>query len=269
MWLSNQTRAFDYTLIPRFDLLVAIAKVMRGNHFFYVCPERKAIYGIPEEPFAIREVMLPDELVPASPFIFRLDTLDASIIAEHVNFAMFKDMPWALVPASRIDEAINYVPLYRPLSDTHLWILVDKFSNHEVDFIDLYGPDSKKSAGLHKAMRAVNAFFNGKSLLSSQTYVFPNMERNITIRDIFSSKAVNGETYIQLQYDNKRFGMFLFKNLFVFNKNDGLTITIRERADNNKAFEAMFRVVHDKNPIKYIINGSVIENTYGMFLNVI
>lgn len=268
MWLSTPTRVSEYSVVQRFDLLVAIAKVMRGNHFFYVSPERGAIYGIPEEPYAIREIKLPPSLIPRSPFWFRLDTLDATIIAEHVNFILFKDIPWALVPATRLDEAMNYIPVFRPTSETKLWTLMDPLSKHEVEFVDLYGPDSKKSVLLPDAMRVLNTFLANRSLLSMRSYVFPNMERSLLVQQIFSGRAVNGEKYIQLSYDDKRFGMMLFKNLFVFNKNDSLTIEIRERIDNPCLFEAMFQVVHDKNPIKYIIDGKVVEYTYGTFYNI-
>lgn len=268
MWLPTQIRVSEYTVIQRFDLLVAVAKVMRGNHFFYISSERGSIYGIPEEPYAIREIRLPPALIPKTSFWFRLDTLDANIIAEHVDFVLFKDIPWALIPATKLDEAVNYTPIFRPTSETRLWTLVDTVSKQEVEFVDLYAPDSKKVTAFRDVVRVLNSFFNNKRLLSMYSYVFPNMERSLTIQQVFSGRAVNGEKYIQLSYDDKRFGMLLFKNLFPFNKNDLLTIEIRERTDNPNIFEAMFQVVHDKNPIKYIIEGKVVEYTYGTFYNI-
>ena len=268
MWLSNQINLSKYHIIQRFDLIVAIAKVMRGNHFFYVSSENSAIYGIPEEPYAIREIKIPQSLNPPVSFIFRLDTLNAESISEYINFALFDDIPWALIPATNADNMYNCTPIFRPSTSNRLWTIIDKMSKQEIDYIDLYCPDSDKSAPLPLVMQTLNDFFSSRNCLSPIPYIFPNMERNILVQTVFSSKAVYGEKYLDLSYDDIHYGIFLFKNLFVFNKNDKLSIEIRNRIDRPGTFEAKFTVTHDKNNIKYIIDGKLVECTYCTFIQI-
>ena len=268
MWLSNQINPSKYHIIQRFDLIVAIAKIMRGNHFFYVSKENGAIYGVPEEPYAIREVKLPPGLTPPISFVFRLDTLNAEMVSEYINFALFDDIPWALIPVTDATNMYRYTPIFRPSTGTRLWTIVDKMFKQEIEFLDLYCPDSDKAAPLPYAMQTFRDFFASRNCLSAMPYVFLNMERNVLLQDVFSSKAIYGEKYLDLSYDDKHYGILLFKNLFVFNKNDKLAIEIRDRIDRPGAFEAKFIVTHDKNNIKYIIEGKLVEHTYCTFIHI-
>ena len=265
MWLANQINPFKYSYVNRFDLIVAIAKAMRGNHFFYISAETGSLYAVPEEPYAIREVILPQELRTDVSFVFRIDTLDPDILERHINFVIFHDMPWALIPATQVDKAIDYSPFFKPVSDTRVWTILNTMTRSEVEFLDLYGPDGKKSTLLPKAMDVFRNFFSSRSLISQQGYVFPSMERSTILQDAFANKATMGEQFLSLQYDNKDFSIFLFKNLFSFNKNDKVWIEGRDRIDNPNLFELKITVTHDKNPIKYIIPGDFVENTYCSF----
>ena len=68
--------------------------------------------------------------------------------------------------------------------------------------------------------------------------------------------------------DNHSYGLYIYKNLFTFNKNDRLDITVYDRMDYYGVFEASFDVIHDKNPIKFVFDGDFGEITYGTFLRV-
>ena len=265
MWQENPIRNSKYHYINRFDLIIAIAKVMRGNHFYYVSAENQALYAVPEEPYAIREVLLPPELHQDTSFLFRLDMVDPELVNRHLNFVLFDAVPWALIPSINLDDAHDYAPFYRPVSDTKIWTIVNTLNKAEVEHVDLYGPDGSKSAMLPNVMSTFQSFFNTRQYVSLDKYVFPNMERSIIVQDVFANKASMGEKYLDLRYNNMSFGFFLFKNLFSFNKNDLLTIEARKRVDNNKIFELKFTVTHDKNNVKYIIPGDFIESTYVVF----
>lgn len=271
MWLSSPIRASKYSYVERFDLIVAIAKAMRGNHFYYVSAPDRAIYGVPEEPYAIRRVFLPPEINVGQSFIFRLDTIDPDVVAHHLNFVLFEDLPWALIPAMNKDDIINCTPIFRPSSDVKLWTIVNTSGNiyREIEFIDLYGPDGKKAAPLPRVMDAIKAFFAAQSHVSQMAYVFPSMERHTVVQDVFSSKASMGERFLDLTFDDKSYGILLFKNLFSFNKNDALTIEARDRIDQPNLFQMEFKVTHDKSPIKYIVEGKFVESTFATFVHLI
>ena len=266
MWLSHPIRTSKYSYINRFDLIVALARAMRGNHFYYLSAENQALYGIPEEPYAVREIKLPPELYQTASFIFRIDTMDLEILNQYLNFVLFDDMPWALIPAIHLDDAIDYTPFFKPVSDTKLWTIINSVNRAEVEFLDLYGPDGKKSSMLPLIRDIFSSFFNSRNLLMNERCMFYNMERSTIVQDVFASKANMGEKYLPLWFNDRNYSIFLFKNLFYFNKNDLLTIEGRNRVNSNKVFELRFEVIHDKNPIKYIIPESFTENTYATFV---
>ena len=268
MWQENPIRNSKYSFVNRFDLIIAIAKVMRGNHFYYVSAENQAIYAVPEEPYAVREVLLPPDLHQDTSFVFRLDMVDPELVNRHLNFVLFDDVPWALIPTINLEDASDYAPFFRPVSDTKLWTIVNTMNKAEVEHVDLYGPDGSKSAMLPNVLSTFQSFFNTRHLISPETYIFPGMERSIVVQNVFANKASMGEKYLDLRYDNMSFGFFLFKNLFSFNKNDLLTIEARRRVDSYRIFELKFTVTHDKNNIKYIIPGDFIESTYVTFASI-
>ena len=266
MWLSHPINPSKYQIVRRFDLIVAIAKVMRGCHFYYVSAPTHRLYGIAENGAMIREVVLPGNMEVSTSFIFRLDTIDKDILSTYVDFALLDDMPWALFPLIKYEEFEDYQPMFKPVTEYKLWTVTNKRSRLEVEFLDLYGVDGVKSVGLRATQTLIDGFMASRGLLSEMEYRFPNMERHLTVQNVFSSKASMGERYLHLQYDDRKYGIYLFKNLFTFNKNDGLTIGIRDRIDNPNLFEARFTVKHDKNPIKFIIDGDFIENTHATFV---
>lgn len=269
MWLSHPINPSKYQIVRRFDLIVAVAKVMRGCHFYYVSASTHCLYGVAENNSMIREVALPRNMEISTSFIFRLDTIDKDILSTYVDFALLDDMPWALFPLIKYEEFEDYQPMFKPITEYKVWTVINKRSKLEVEFLDLYGVDGVKSVSLRAVQTLVNSFLLSRNLLSGVEYRFPHMERHLTVQNVFSSKASMGEKYLHLQYDDKRYGIYLFKNLFTFNKNDGLTITIRDRVDFGNLFEARFTVTHDKNPIKFIVDGDFVENTYATFIKLV
>lgn len=269
MWLSHPINPSKYKIVRRFDLIVAIAKVMRGCHFYYVSALTHCLYGIAEENTMIREVPLPLNMEVNTSFIFRLDTIDKDILSTYVDFALLDDMPWALFPLIKYEEFGDYQPLFKPVTEYKVWTVINSRSRLEVEFLDLYGVDGVKSVNLRSAQSLVDGFLSTRGLVSDRQYVFPHMERHLTVQSVFTSKASMGEQYLQLQYDDRKYGFFLFKNLFTLNKNDDLTIFVRDRVDLPNLFEVQFIVKHDKNPIKFVIDGDFIESTYATFIKLV
>lgn len=268
MWLSNPINPSKYKIIRRFDLIVAIAKVMRGCHFYYVDSNRHAIYGIAETGSSIREVIIPQSIEVSSSFIFRLDGIDKDILSTYVDFVILDDLPWAMFPLIKRDEFINYYPLFKPTTvGGSVWTVINLHNRLEVEFLDLYGVDSPKSVYLRQVISLVESFIASRCMLSS-SIIFDNMDRDLTVRKVFSSKASMGEEYLSLKFEEKSYGMFIFKNLFTLNKSDKLRIYISDRIDVPNVFEACFQVTHSNNPIKFIIPGVFVENTYGTFLRI-
>lgn len=241
---------------------------MRGCHFYYVDAMSHAIYGMAEESAIIREVKLPSNIEVNASFIFRIDTLDMDIVNTYIDFAMLDDIKWALFPLIKCDEFKDYKPMFKPVTEYKLWTVISSASRLEVEFLDLYGVDGVKETYLRNTLELINGFFASRQMLSSIPIQFRNMDRSPIVREVFTSKASMGTKYLPLYFDSKRYGIFLFKNLFTLNKNDNLTIIIRDRVDQPELFEACFSVVHEKNSIKFIINGDFIENTYATFVNV-
>lgn len=269
MWLSHPINPSKYQIVRRFDLIVAIAKVMRGCHFYYVSALTHCLYGITEESTTIREVRLPINIEVTTSFLFRLDTIDKDILSTYVDFALLDDMPWALFPLIKYEEFEDYQPLFKPVTEYKVWTVINKRSRLEVEFLDLYGIDGVKSVNLRAVQRLVSDFYDSRFKLSYEQLEFHHMERHPIVQNVFSSKAAMGERYLHLQYDDRKFGIYLFKNLFTFNKNDGLTLLIRERTDYPNLFEVKFVVKHDKNPIKFVIDGDFVESTYATFVKLV
>lgn len=268
MWLSHPINPSKYQIVRRFDLIVAIAKVMRGCHFYYVSAPTHSLYGITENSSTMREIKLPPNMEVTTSFLFRLDTIDKDILATYVDFALLDDIPWALFPLIKYDEFCDYEPLFKPVTEYKLWTVINKRSKLEVEFLDLYGIEGTKTIHLRDVNELLHSFFVSRHLLSPTKLVFPHMERHVIIQQVFSSKASMGEQYLPLQYDLQKYGIFIFKNLFTLNKNDILTLSVRDRLDCDKLFEVDFKVVHDKNPVRFVLSEDFIEHTYATFIKV-
>ena len=265
MWLAHPINPSNYRIVRRFDLLVQIAKIMRGCHFYYVSQENHAIYGVSEEAYAIRELLLPESIPVSTSFIFRLDTVNLDIVSKYVDFAIFDDMPWALIPLVYKDDISEYYPKFKPVSDLQLWTIMNKKTKEEVDFVDLYAPETKKEIPLTPVMDLINSFFFSRRCLSQEHYYFPNMHENQIVQDVFRSKASMGEKYLTLRAEDKFYGFFLFKNLFVLNLNDKLDIVIHDRIDYPQLFDVKFVVLHKNNPLRHLLDNFT-ENTYAAFV---
>ena len=267
MWLSNPINPSKYKIIRRFDLIVAIAKVMRGCHFYYVSSQSHCLYGLAEGSTTIRVVPIPQSIEVNASFIFRIETMDKDIISKYVDFALLDDIQWALFPLIKHDEFCNYLPFFKPVTEYKLWTVIDVRNRQEVEFLDLYGIEGVKSTYLRDTLQLVYDFERTRPLVGPGI-VFDHMERSPIIQQVFSAKASMGERFLPLYFNNQKYGMYIYKNLFTFNKNDLLTITVSDRMDYYGIFEACFTVVHDKNPIKFVIEDQFIEMTYGTFLRV-
>lgn len=267
MWLSHPINPSSYKVVKRFDIIITIAKAMKGCHFYYVCAERHAIYGIPDEIHSIREMPLPLELEVPSSFIFRYDTVDADVVNKYIDFAILEDLQWAMVPLSMREEFKYIQPIWRPISDASLWGLVNTRLNEPIDFVDLYGPDGRKSIMLPNVIDLVNGFLRSRQLVSEPIKTYYAMHLNDTIATVLANKVMMGESYVNLEVDKRNYGFFMFKTLFPMNKDDSLDIKLRDRLDNPKIFEIQFIVNHKKNPFKYIYPGQFIESTYATFIH--
>lgn len=267
MWLAHPINPSKFRVVRRFDLLVQVAKVMRGCHFYYVSEANHAIYGVSEEAYAVRELFLPQSIPVSTSFIFRLDTVNLDIVSKYVDFAIFDDMPWALIPLVNRDEVDHYVPKFKPVTDIQLWTIKDIKTNMEVEFVDLYAPETKKEVTLRPVMDLLNSFFASRQFLSDDHVYFPNMHENEIVQNVFRNKAAMGEKYLPLHSGDKFYGFFLFKNLFILNLNDKLDIVIHDRMDYSNLFDVKFTVFHKNNPVKYILDDMPFtENTYAAFV---
>ena len=267
MWLSHPINPSKYKIVRRFDLIVAIAKVMRGCHFYYVSAPNHAIYGITEDSSTIREVLIPPNLEVTASFMFRVDTVDKDILNKYVDFALLDDIPWALFPLIKHDEFCDYSPLFKPVTEYKLWTVINIRTRLEIEFLDLYGVEGIKTTHFAEVQRLLSGFLATRICIGPPK-VFTHMERHLILRDVFSSKASMGEQYLPLKYIDRDYSIFLSKTLFTFNKNDLLTVTVRDRLDQPQLFEICFSVTHDKNPIKFVIDGDFIENTYATFVRI-
>lgn len=267
MWLLNPINPFKYKVVRRFDQLVAIAKVLRGCHFYYVSSLDHCMYGIAEGSSTIRKFFIPLNIDVTASFMFRLDTLDLDIIGNYIDFAILDDMPWAMLPLIKRDEFPEYQPLFKPVTEYKLWTIIDRRSKQEIEFLDLYGVEGVKSIFYPNAQQVVADYMAARRKVSPQEIIFENMHRSPIVKDVFSMKASMGERFLPLRFNDRSYGFYLYKNLFTFNKNDGLTIKVRDRLDFYNVFEAEFIVRHDKNPIKFISNDFE-ETTIGTFIRV-
>ena len=267
MWLANPINPSKYKIVRRFDLIVAIAKVMRGCHFYYVSARTHALYGIAEQSTTVRVVPIPDYIEVNASFIFRIETMDKDVIAKYVDFVLLDDMQWALLPLIKSGEFEYYTPFFKPVSEYQLWTIIDIRNRQEVEFLDLYGVEGSKTTYLRDALQVVESFEATRGL-SRPVATFTHMERSPIIKQVFSSRAAMGEKFLPLYFDNRSYGLYIYKNLFTFNKNDRLDITVYDRMDCYGVFEASFDVIHDKNPIKFVFDGDFGEITYGTFLRV-
>lgn len=267
MWMAHQINPSNYGIVRRFDIVIAVAKIMRGCHFYYVSIEDKKIYGIPENAFAIREIPLPNGIEATTSFMFRLDMIDADIVNRYVDFIIYKDIPWAMFPVIYKSDAIYYQPKFKPVNTSKLWTVINSYSQEEVVFVDLYGPDGTKAILMENANALLQSYFATRNLVGKELKIFPHMERSQIVQQVFQSKASLGERYLPLKYDGQSYGMYIFKNLFALNKTDRLDIMVRDRIDTPVQFDVTFRVTHDKNPVKYIFSGDFIEDTHVSYLH--
>ena len=266
MWLPNQINPFKYHIVRRFDLIVAIAKVMRGCHFYYVSAPTHSLLGITDGSSTIREVPIPQNIEVSVSFLFRVDTVDKDILSTYVDFALLDDVQWALFPLIKHDEFVDYAPLFKPVTEYKLWTVINKRTRQEIEFLDLYGVEGVKTTHLREVNELIEGYMLTRNRLSPTILTFSHMERNTVIRNVFSSKASMGEKYVHLSYGDKDYSFFLSKALFTFNKNDALTIYATDRIDIPNVFELCFEVKHDKNPIKFVIDGDFIERTHATFI---
>ena len=268
MWFPAPIRVsnFNKYIINRFDLIYDIASKMRGNHYFYVSAERGAIYGVQEDAVMIREVKLPPYLQQQKSFMFRLDMVNKDMVAKYINFVLYPEIQWAIFPLDISNDYNEYIVEYSPVDENHVWCIL--LPNKEVaEYVELISPDASKLSTMRSANLVMSSFLSSRGYLDRNHYIFPNMNLYMPIQKVFGSKASMGEKLIKLTYDGRDYSFFLCKGLFSFNKNDGLVITATDRLDNPSLFELSFTVTHDKNPIKYIIDGDFVEKTYATFLH--
>lgn len=270
MWQSTPINPSKCHIIKRFDILVSLAKIMKGCHFYYACPERQALYGISEEVFGIRELVLPPEVELTYPILFRYDTINIDIMNKYIDFLLLDDIPWALLPIVYKDDLINIMPKWKPINEASLWAIENVKTGLEIDYIDLYGPEGRKSVMLPNIMTVINGFLNSRynGIVSDTIKTFYNMHQNPIIADVLANKVSMGEKYVSLDVYGKSYGFFMFKNLFPINKDDVLDIKVRNRLDNYNLFELEFVVKHKKNTLKYILQDQFVESTYSTFIHV-
>ena len=243
---------------------------MKGCHFYYVSPERRAIYGVSEEAFSIRELLVPPEVELTYPFLFRYDTVNADIMNKYIDFMLLDDIPWALIPIIYYDD-FNIAPKWMPLNEASLWSLEDTRSESggRIDFIDLYGPEGRKSTMLPNVMSMITGFLNSRNncVVSNVVKTFYNMQQDPAVASVLANKVSMGEKYISLNVNGRSYGFFMFKSLFPMNKDDTLDIRVRDRLDNRNLFELEFYVKHKKNTLKYVLPDQFNESTYSTFIH--
>lgn len=256
MWRPYPINPSKYKIVRRLDLLVAIAKAMRGCHFYYANVADQTLYGVPEDLFCIRSMKLPPDLVLETSFIFRTDTVDMDVVSNYIDFVILDDMPWAAIPLIDVQEIKYYQPVFHPESKLKLWTVMKGRS--EVDFIDLLAPQTEKSENLESVRAFISGYLNTRQF-SINPIQFPHMERNLVIKKIFESKVSIGEQFLPLSYDDISYGVLMFRTMFPLNRADYLNITVNDRADNPDLFEVHYEIIHNKNPIEFIIPGNMVE----------
>jgi hypothetical protein len=196
---------------------------------------------------------------------FRLSTINQDIVNYHKDFIFYPEASWMMLPLSTITEHYKYRPMYIGNSD-RAWIMVDEQGN-EVDHINLYGVDTTFAIGINILP---NMVANRRAILPflGEQQFFANKEKDELIQEVFANKTTQGTRYMRLTNINgKGYGFMLFKNLFSLNKNDTLTIIIRDRLDLPDVYQATFAVAKKKSPIPQILP-TYVEYTYAMLVNI-
>lgn len=251
MW-QNTLISNSNIIIPRFDILVDMANVMKSCHVYRVDANAGILYGCNEEPYCIHALKIPQEFVPPISFSFRYDTINQEILKKYRNFALFESSPWALIPCENIPYAHDYMQIMRDGQ----WIIIDKTTGQQVEFLDLYGVDTDKALPVPYIANMLENRAKIVNRLDPVGSFFTDLQLQPAVQEVMSSKASIGRRYLMLEdtIKHKRYGFFVFKNLFNLNKDDKLNAIIRDRVDYPNLFEVEFILQRKKNPIQYIFH---------------
>lgn len=253
MWQYAQINPSNYTIIERFDIILDMANTMKSCHVYYVSLDGN-LYGCPEEGYAFHVLAIPEQYRPQVPFVFRMDSFtkeDREIIASIQSVVYYYDsIIWAVFPLDKIGIAHSY---HQELID-NIWEIVDVNGNIIPRF-ELYKPDSDKAIFIPTLNRLLSGYSSVQNLLDIPI-LFSNVQDMETVQKVANNKVSMGRRFLILtnQINQKRYGLFIFRNLFNLNKGDSMDIILRDRRDNFKLFQAEFIVKRKKNPLKGILD---------------
>ena len=252
MWQYTQINPSNYTIIERFDVILDMANSMKSCHVYYVSLDGN-LYGCPEEGYAFHALTIPGEFRPSVPFVFRMDSFtkeDREQIAALKSVVYYYDsIIWAVFPLSELANAHMY---HQELVD-NIWEIVDANGNIIPRF-ELYKPDSEKAVFLGRLNSLLSGYANIQCALDEPIMFIDAHEHN-TVQEVANNKVAAGRRFLILETDNrKKYGLFIFRNLFNLNKGDSMDIIVRDRKDNFRLFQAEFIVKRKKNPLKGILD---------------
>ena len=257
MWQSARINAFNINEqswpVPRFDLIIAMSRCMKGCHYFAIDPQDRVLYGCPQEGYVLHSLPLPDGMSYPFPVSFRMDIiydLYLDTVMRHKNFLFNTDIPYALFPHQ--DTNGDYFSSY--LGPDAGWQVVAQ-NGQPIEYVNLYGPDITAgphagkfiNIGMIRSM-ADNMKMN-RQLLGPPTYI-DSIESNPAVQEVFNSKASFGSRFIPFTtIDGRVYGITVYKSLFTMNKADKVTLEIRDSLENPQLFNATFITHKKKSPI--------------------